>query len=90
MACLYENKRSKFGCYCTVTLRMIVSSVQFIIKLHPTIQFQLAAIVCAEIGNCTTAQPQVLKERYDPFFPSETSVYKSVMELARNNDSKTY
>jgi len=46
--------------------------------------------VCAEIRNCTTAQPQVLKETYDPFFPSDTSVYMSVMELARNNDSKTY
>jgi hypothetical protein len=54
----YENKRSKFGCYCTVTLRMILSSVQFIIKLYPTIQFQLAAIVCAEIGNCTTTSSE--------------------------------
>jgi hypothetical protein len=37
---------------------MILSSVQFIIKLHPTIEFQLAATVCAEIGNCTTTSSE--------------------------------
>ena len=62
--------------------------MQFILKIYPNIQFHLGGIVCAEIGNCTTAQPQVLKETYDPFLISDTSVYMSVMELARNNHSK--
>lgn len=35
-----------------------------------------------KLHNCTST--------YDTFFPTDTSVYMSVMELARNNDSKTY
>lgn len=69
---------------------MFLPAMQFIVKIYPNIKFHIGAIVCAVIGNCTTAQPQVLKETYDLFFPSDTSVYMSVMELARNKDSKTY
>jgi hypothetical protein len=57
---------------------MFLSAMHFIIKIYPNIQLHLGA------------QPQVLKDTYDPFFPSDTSVCVSVMELVRNNDSEPY